>query len=142
MIVAIDYGERKVGIAISDESETFAFPKFVVERELFEANPRILEGRLENFELVTEIIIGLPKNLKGINTIQTEKVMVFFEMVKYTYPDKRVILFDERFTSKIFEKCLKIHGRSPRSFKKTKDMYEACIILEDYLQGKKNETAE
>ena len=137
MIIAIDYGEKNIGVAISDQDEIFAFPKFVIERELFEANPGVLKERIENFESVTEIVIGLPKNLKGLNTIQTEKVLAFSEIIKANYPDKLIVLFDEKFTSKIFEKSLKIHGERPKNFRDTKDMYEASIILEDYLRRKK-----
>lgn len=140
MLVAVDYGEKNIGIAVSDQDEIFAFPKFVIKRELFEANPKILEDRIENFKSVTEIIIGLPKNLKGINTIQTEKVLAFYEKVKSAYPDKRIILFDEKFTSKIFETELKVHGERLKKFRETKDMYEASIILKDYMRKKKNET--
>lgn len=140
MIVAIDYGEKNIGVAISDQDNIFAFPKFVIKRELFDANPSVLKERIENFESVTEIVIGLPKNLKGLNTIQTEKVLAFSEVIKANYPDKLVVLFDEKFTSKIFERSLITHGERPKNFRDTKDMYEASIILEDYLRRKKNES--
>jgi putative Holliday junction resolvase len=142
MIVALDYGEKNIGVAITDKDNIFAFPKFVIKRELFDANPGILRERIVNFETVTEIIIGLPKNLKGLNTIQTEKVLAFSEVVKAYYPDKLIVLFDEKFTSKIFEKSLKTNGESPKNFRDTKDMYEASIILEDYLRRKKNESTD
>ncbi len=142
MIVALDYGEKNIGVAITDKDNIFAFPKFVIKKELFDANPGILRERIVNFETVTEIIIGLPKNLKGLNTIQTEKVLAFSEVVKAYYPDKLIVLFDEKFTSKIFEKSLKTHGESPKNFRDTKDMYEASIILEDYLRKKKNENTD
>jgi len=137
VIIALDYGEKNIGVAVSDESETFSFPKCVIDGVLFEKKPRILEEKIRDFEKVREIVIGLPKNLKGENTIQTEKVISFFEKIKAIYSDKKVILFDEKFTSKIFEKELKILGEKMKNFKSSKDMYEASIILEDYLRGKK-----
>lgn len=137
MIIALDYGEKNIGVAITDKSETFVFPKCVIDTNLFETNPEILRKKIKDFENVTKIIIGLPKNLMSKNTIQTEKVLQFYEKIKLFYPDKNLRLIDERLTSKIIEKEIKSIGKKVRDFKNIKDMYEAAIILEDYLRWEK-----
>jgi putative holliday junction resolvase len=140
MIIALDFGDERIGIAATDEEENFVFPKYVIKKSDFDKNPKIIEGKFSNFNKVNSIIIGLPKNLKGENTIQTEKAISFSETIQLVYPDKKVILYDERFTSRILEKEFRMKGISSRDYREKKDMYEACIILEDYLKRRSNES--
>lgn len=140
MIIALDYGEKNIGVAVTDEDEIFAFPKCNIPTHIFKKNTRILETELANFSTVTDIIIGLPKNLKGENTPQTEKTLHFFELISNLYSENiNVALYDERFTSTIFQKSYQSMGGKMKDARATKDMYEAAILLEDYLKRKMNE---
>jgi len=140
MIIALDYGEKNIGVAATDEDEIFSFPKCNILTADFEKNLNILESKIHNFEKVTEIIIGLPKNLKGKNTPQTEKTLRFYELLSNFYNLQIIVsLYDERMTSVIFQKSIQSQGGKMRDVRDTKDMYEAAILLEDYLKRKQNE---
>jgi putative Holliday junction resolvase len=140
MIIALDYGEKNIGVAVTDEDEIFAFPKCNIPTHIFKKNIRILETELADFSTVTDIIIGLPKNLKGENTPQTEKTLQFYELISNLYSENiNVALYDERFTSTIFQKTYQSMGGKMKDARATKDMYEAAILLEDYLKRKMNE---
>ena len=140
MIIALDYGEKNIGVAVTDEDEIFAFPKINIPTHHFKKDIHILETQVPNFNQVTEIIIGLPKNLRGQNTPQTEKTLQFYELVSNLYADKiTVALYDERFTSTIFQKSVQSMGGKMKDARDTKDMYEAAILLEDYLKRRMNE---
>lgn len=140
MIIALDYGEKNIGVAVTDEEEIFSFPKCNIPTHLFKKNIHILETEVPNFATVTDIIIGLPKNLKGENTIQTEKTLQFYELISNLYANSiEVTLYDERFTSTIFQRSVQSMGGKMKDARATKDMYEAAILLEDYLKRKMNE---
>ena len=140
MIIALDYGEKNIGVAVTDEDEIFAFPKCNIPTHLFKKDIHILESKVPNFSTVTDIIIGLPKNLKGQNTPQTEKTLQFYELISNLYAmNINVALYDERFTSTIFQKSVQSMGGKMKDVRDSKDMYEAAILLEDYLKRKMNE---
>ena len=139
MIIALDYGDERIGVAVTDEEEKFVFPRFVIKKNDFDKNHKIFEEKINNFNKISQIVIGLPKNLKGEDTIQTKKVIAFSEIIQMEYPEKKVTMYDERFTSRILEKEFRFQGISTKDYREKKDMFEACIILEDFLKRRSNE---
>lgn len=139
MILALDYGEKNTGIAISDEEEIFSFPLDVLPTTELKKNPKKLEVQVRNFSKVTEIIIGLPKNLKNEDTPQTQKARIFYDLIQKSFPLIKVCLVDERLTSAQLIKNIHSSGGSAGKMRSTKDKYEAALLLEFYLQWKKNE---
>lgn len=140
MIIAIDFGEVNIGIAVTDDEQRFVFPKCVIKTALFYKHPEMLTNQIPHFSKVSEIVIGLPKNLKGENTPQTVKALAFADFIKQTFPEKAVILYDERFSSTIVLRRHHALGGHQKDLKSSKDMLEAAQILEDYLRKKANES--
>lgn len=121
-ILGIDYGEKRIGLAISDEEHTFAF-----ELEIWPAQDffkRITE--FVNEREIEKIILGYPLNLKGHQTAKTAEVLKFKEKLESILPPQTAVeLLDERFSSKM---AGKIAGTS-----KNIDALSAQIFLQNYL---------
>jgi len=156
-ILSIDLGERRVGLAISDETQTIAQGldtiNFENEPDLIERLKRIIQERM-----VSEIVIGHPLSLASQETKMSNWVKAFLEKLQkqVTIP---IQLFDERLTSQMAMRILEEtnqsrKGISPRhrssyrasaaakihkhkQAKKVVDKLAAIIILEDYLSSKK-----
>ncbi len=128
-ILAIDYGEKRIGIALSDETKKIALPK---EHILNKEKVAILRLIAENE--VDEILIGLPKNLAGQETTAAGQVRRFASWLKKSV--KLPIHFiDERFTTR--EAAAKLRGehrlRGPK-LRAAVDSMSAQILLQAYLQ--------
>ncbi|MDQ3194121.1 MAG: Holliday junction resolvase RuvX [Bacteroidota bacterium] len=138
--LALDYGHKRVGTAVSDESKTFSFSREYIlnEKDLLSRLLVIIQN--ENIE---KIIIGHPLNLNSQKTIQTEAVEDFKskleEFLKKKSLSIEIILFDERFTSKIAECCIRNSGLSKqrKHEKGLIDSASAQIILQDYIDSEK-----
>ncbi|MEO8664964.1 MAG: Holliday junction resolvase RuvX [Ignavibacteria bacterium] len=139
--LALDYGHKRIGIAVSDESKTFSFSRDYVLNE-----KNILSKLLEIIEKeqVEKIIIGYPLNLNSQKTIQTDAVDEFRtrleEFLKKKSLSPEIIMFDERFTSKIAESHIRSSGLSKKRKheKGLIDSASAQIILQDYIDKEKN----
>ncbi len=123
-ILAIDYGEKRIGLALSDEDQKFSF-----EYEIW--NPQQFEEQISNLvseKEIVKIIVGLPLNMSGASTQKTEEVMAFKKDLetKVTVP---VELIDERLSSKM---ASTIAGSD-----KNIDSLAAQIFLENYLNKQK-----
>ncbi|MBI4049889.1 MAG: Holliday junction resolvase RuvX, partial [Candidatus Doudnabacteria bacterium] len=100
-ILALDYGTKRIGVAISDETKTIAVPKPYIKAE---EKGRILE--LIKDQEVDEILLGLPKALKGTETIMTREVRSFGEWLEQE-TKLPVRLIDERYSTKGAERITK-----------------------------------
>jgi len=118
-LLGIDYGDKRVGLAIGDFSSRAVGPFKVLENNhnLFKNLQKIVTE-----ENIAQIILGWPLNLKNLPTIQTQKVKDFSEKLKKQVKIP-IILEDERFTTKIFKNV----------DKKKIDALAAMNILETYL---------
>ncbi|NDK08484.1 Holliday junction resolvase RuvX [Candidatus Gracilibacteria bacterium] len=124
-ILAIDLGEKKVGIAI--EINNIAFPKKIVSRiELV----RELRNFFEQNNSFDTIVVGLPYDLFEKDTKQLDKTTKFIEKLKNIFPNMKVVGIDERFTT--FE-ASNINNMI-KSQKKEVDDISASLILESYLK--------
>lgn len=139
MILALDYGEKNIGLALSDEDEVFSFPVDVIASAEMEKDIHMLEKKLPRFSKITEMIIGLPKNLKNEDTPQTLKVRAFFQKVVQAWPNLKISLVDERMTSAQHMKNVHSAGGNSKQARNQKDMYEAALLLEYYITLRKNE---
>jgi putative holliday junction resolvase len=143
MIIAFDYGTKNIGVAATDESEIFSFAKCSIPTVEYQMNPSILVHRVPQIVDATLIIVGHPKNLKNLSTPSTVNAEKFAEELKQLFPATTILLYDERFTSKIALNGTK--SSRPKSKKKTlqdranKDMIEAQILLQEYLKRRENE---
>jgi putative Holliday junction resolvase len=130
VIVALDIGTGRIGMAASDSLHITANPVAVIPRDgnEFEA----IEKLLKSYNAKT-VVIGFPKTLKGEVGFQAEKVLAFVNRLKRDLSDVEIILWDERFTSVIAHKMFKLLGVGSKRERATKDVAEALLILQSYL---------
>jgi putative Holliday junction resolvase len=134
--LGIDVGERRVGLAISDVTQTLASPFATLRVRGTDDAVRQVASKIdlligEDDELVT-IIVGLPTKLDGSPTTQTARVEAFIETLaaRTSLPIVRV---DERLTSREAESRLAVRERDWRRRKSKLDAAAAAVILQDYL---------
>jgi|YelNatPaOPRAMG01_1025707.scaffolds.fasta_scaffold374392_1 putative Holliday junction resolvase len=128
-LLGLDYGEKRIGLAISDETGQMAKPYGII----LNISQGFAVKKIKEIckkERIGKIIIGLPLNLKGEIERQAEKTKVFAEHLgrEVALP---IILEDERFTTKEAERILK--ERSAKSKKGRLDILSAVLILNQHL---------
>jgi putative holliday junction resolvase len=133
-IVAIDYGNKRVGLAVTDPLQMIASPLETVHSK------DILEF-LKNYVSVEEVeafVLGMPVNLDGSETDATPHVRGFSRQLKKEFPEIPVHLHDERFTSKMAFQAMIAGGMSKkdRREKGNIDKVSAAIILQSFMDSK------
>jgi len=129
--MAIDYGSKRVGLAVSDTQRIIATALTTVEtKKIFE----FLDEYLKKEE-VDEFIVGLAKQMN--NTLSESCVYIepfVLELAK-KYPDKKIVRIDERFTSKIATRAILESGakKKQRQNKALVDTVSAVILLQSYM---------
>ncbi|HMT36204.1 MAG TPA: Holliday junction resolvase RuvX [Chitinophagaceae bacterium] len=130
-ILAIDYGKKRTGIAVSDPLQIIANGLTTVEtKELIAFLKKYFDQ-----EAVETVIIGLPKSLKNEATDATPLVMQFMKLFKNSFPDMPLIPIDERYTSKMaFQTMIDAGlGKKARQNKALIDEISATILLQGYM---------
>lgn len=131
-ILGIDYGEKNIGVALSDKDKGIAFPKAIfVYSQALKGIQNILKA-----EEIDCVVIGKPLSLKGDATFQSRKVEEFKEKLKALFPDLEIVSRDERWSSQAVIKNFQHLGYSEKEIRLKKDMYEAAFILQGYLDEK------
>ncbi len=133
-ILAIDYGEVRIGTAITDELQILVSPLEVINARKVDPVKRIAE--IVEEKQVTEVVIGMPYLLSGKEGRLAEQVKKFKQDLEKILPVP-VQLYDERFTSKMAERVLRERGIKPSRNKEKVDLFSAGILLEDYLEYRK-----
>jgi putative Holliday junction resolvase len=131
-ILAIDYGTKRTGFAISDESKIFAFGLSTQETK---NNITYLETLIPK-EKIETIVIGIPKKLNNELAEIVPKIELFKRQMKNKFPDIKIIDVDERFTSKMAFQSMIDNGmsRKDRQNKALVDEISATIILQGFLE--------
>lgn len=135
-IMAIDYGTKRCGIAVTDPLQTCAFGLDTVL-----AND--LLPFLKNYtshEEVTHIVVGAPKQRDNTPSAVEIKITPFVAQLKTQFPDIDVVRHDERFTSKMAKQSLLMSGapKKVRQKKEVIDKLSATLILQGYLDQQQN----
>ena len=140
-VLGIDHGAVRIGIAISDETNTIAFANEVI------ANDNKCLANLKKIaeaNNVSDIVLGYPLNLKGGKTKQTLDVEAFEEKLKSVFisgteKDISITRWDERFTSKMAADSMIESGmrKKNRQKKSNLDLISAVFILQSYLDSVK-----
>ncbi|MBQ3174879.1 MAG: Holliday junction resolvase RuvX [Bacteroidales bacterium] len=130
-IIGIDYGRKRVGVAVSDPLGIFASALETVPAA------KIVEY-LKNYtskEKVGRFVVGYPMNLNNKPAEAAKDVDVFLKVLKKQFPDIPVTLEDERFTSQLAMKAMIAGGvkKSDRREKGSVDKVSAAIILQTFL---------
>ncbi len=134
-ILAIDYGTKRTGIAITDEMQFIASGLTTV--RTFELIPFLKKYISE--EKVELVIIGEPKQKDGTHSNVETEIQKFILKFSETFPEMKTERMDERFTSKMAFQTMIDSGlnKKQRQNKALIDEISATIILQDYLKYKK-----
>jgi putative holliday junction resolvase len=132
-ILAIDYGMKRTGLAVTDPLRIIATALDMVETS------KLIDYLKKYFqsEQVEKIIIGLPKRLNNTDSEIAPEVRKFIEKFKTTFPDKPIQTVDERFTSSMAQQAMIEGGmkKKDRQVKGNVDKISAVLILQSYMQG-------
>ncbi len=136
-LLAIDYGIRRTGIAVTDMLRITAGALATVPTHT------LLDWLADYFskETVDEVVIGYPRQMSGAESASMRQIRPFMNAFRKRFPHMPLVPFDERFTSVLAHKAMLEGGlkKKARQDKATVDKIAACIILEDYLQAKTTE---
>lgn len=136
-VLGLDYGKRRTGVAISDPLADIAFPRETIscnkQKEVIQRISKICHD-----EQIETIVVGLPCNMKGEDTAQTESTREFAEKLGKRIKNARIELFDERLSTIQAERSLIEKG-----IKKFSEIDEiaAQIILQAWLDRERKAKA-
>ena len=133
-ILAIDYGTKRTGIAVTD-------PLRIVPGGLDTVATHELQTYLAGYmgrEQVDIIVVGHATNMNGEDSASMKQIRPFVEKLRKQYPDKKILMFDERFTSVIAQRAILESGigKMARRNKALVDEVSATIILESFMDSK------
>jgi putative holliday junction resolvase len=135
--IGIDYGDKRIGIAISDPLGLTAQGVAVIGKgKTYEEDIKELKKIIKKYEGVDEIVIGLPIKMNGEMGIQVEKVLKFQEALKGAFKIP-INTWDERLTTVQADRMLMEAGLSGKKRRKVVDQSAAGFILQNYMDSKK-----
>ncbi|MCI5716996.1 MAG: Holliday junction resolvase RuvX [Alistipes sp.] len=132
-ILAIDYGTRRTGIAVSDPLRIIAGALTTVETKQLE---KFLADYFSKNDVDT-IVLGKPVQMNGSPSETMRFIEPLAARLRRSYPDKDVVLYDERFTSVLAHRAMieSGMGRMARRDKAVVDRISAAIILQSYMES-------
>ena len=140
-ILGLDYGERTIGVAVSDGFGWSAQALEVIKRsnstEYKKSISRIAQW-VEEYEVNT-IVLGYPKNMDNTEGERCQKTKVFQKQLQQAFPNVTVVLWDERMSTIAAERSLLEADMSRKKRKSVIDKMAAVHILQGYLDKKQNE---
>ena len=131
-ILAIDYGTKRVGLAVTD-------PFKIIASALDTVHAKDVIEYLKKYTLTEEVdcfVVGLPKRLDGTDSQSAVHVNAFVNALGKNFPDTKIVRVDERFTSTIATRSLLEMGlkKKDRANKSNIDQVSAVLILQTYMQ--------
>jgi len=139
-ILAMDVGDKRIGMAISDQMGWTAQGIDTLERKSEEEDLEKIQDVIKHYS-PEKIVIGLPKNMDGSLGFQGEKVKEFGELIAKVFPGE-IIYWDERLTTVYAHRILIEGDMSRRKRKKKVDKIAAVFILQSYLDYLNNQKKE
>lgn len=139
-ILALDVGDRRIGLAITDPLGLTAQPLFTVHRSTLKADLKAIARFIRKHE-VAEVVVGNPLHADGTPSPQAAKAQTFARALAAAHPDLQHHLLDERLTTREAHELLDGAGRVPRSAgpasrldrKEIIDQVAAALLLEAFL---------
>ena len=131
-IIAIDYGSKRVGLAVTDPLQILANGLTTVHsKDVI----KFLEDYLKKEE-VECIVVGEPKTLRNEPSDSARFIEPFVKHLRNKFPGMKIERYDERFTSAMAHQAMLLGGlkKKARQNKETVDMVSATIILQNYLE--------
>ena len=135
-ILALDFGRKRIGIAVSDPLQIIASGLITVNQA--EVIPFLQEYMAK--EEVDELVLGHPRQMDNSDSDSMKDVRPFLNRMRKVFPELDIRMYDERFTTKIAQQSLIEGGarKKTRSNKELRDMMSATILLTSYLEYKKH----
>ncbi len=131
-VLAIDYGTKRTGVAVTDETQTFAFGLTTV------ATKDIFPYLTEYMKLhpVGGCVVGEPKRMNNTDTDATKHIEAFIKKLNKEFPGVVIYRMDERFTSNLARQSIIDSGvkKKGRANKEMVDMVSATIILQSWIE--------
>lgn len=135
--LGLDFGERRIGVAISDPLGLIATGVAVIGKgETFAEDIREIKRLIKKYDGVEEIVVGWPKTLAGVAGPAADKVSLFIETLRAEF-NLNIVAWDERLTTKAAERGLIAAGLSREKRRQVIDKSAAALILQSYLDSKK-----
>lgn len=132
-LLALDYGKRRTGVAVTDQAQIIANGLTTVDTS------GLLNWLKDYFskEQVERVIMGLPVQPNGLPSENQQRVRQFAAVFRKTFPDMPLDFYDERFTSVMAHQTMLASGigKKKRQDKALVDEISACIILQSYMEG-------
>lgn len=140
--LGLDVGDKTIGVAVSDELDITAQGVTTIDRVGIRKDAGTVMDYVQEYDCDT-VVMGLPINLDGSDSVQTEKVREFRTMLENKMrssgmADVKVEWQDERFTTVIAERVLMEANMKRKSRKEVVDKQAAIIILQSYMDRVKN----
>lgn len=134
-ILAIDYGKKRTGLAVSDPLQIVAGPLETVPTSTLIPYLTAYFSK----EQVETVVIGHPKQLNNEDSESMQYIRPFMAQFKKAFPAMPLVEYDERFTSVIAHRAMIDGGmkKKQRQDKAVVDKLAACIILEDYMESRR-----
>jgi putative Holliday junction resolvase len=134
-LMAIDYGPKRIGLAVSDPMQIIATPLDTV-------SPKDIFNYIKIYDQKEDIesfVVGMPKQLDNTDSSNAPLVKKFVKQLQSQFPDKPIHLADERFTSSIALQTMITGGmkKKDRRDKANVDKISAVIILQDFMKSRK-----
>ena len=138
-VMALDVGDKSIGVAISDALLLTAQPRPTLRRKDLKSDIEVLRRHAEENE-VHQIVIGQPLHMDGKPSTQSEKIARFAEQL-HKVLNLPIVFWDERLTSFAAEQHLEEMGLNWRKRREQVDKIAAMIILQNYLDSRPGQTA-
>lgn len=135
-ILGIDYGNRRTGVAVSDETEFLASSV----GNIVESVPEKIADKVTEIyrdQGAGKIVLGLPKNMDGSSGFRVDHTLRFKTLLEERLPGVEIVLYDERMTTMAAAQYMNITDVRGKKRKNTIDTLAAKIILQDYLDSKR-----
>lgn len=137
-ILAIDYGKKRTGLAVSDPARIIAGGLCTVD------TTQLLDFLADYFtrEEVGQVVVGYPRQTNGEDSENMKRVRPFVNRLRKLYPQLPVDYYDERFTSVLAHRAIIDSGvgrQRRRTDKGLVDQVSATIILQDYMESKRTQ---
>lgn len=135
-IIGIDYGSKRIGLAVTDPLQIFATPLDTVETAKFYD---FIGNYLKN-EVIDAFVVGYPVRMNNKPSESVNQINPFIRKLEKTFPGKHIHLADERFTSQMALRTMIDGGvkKSDRRDKTLVDKISAAIILQSFLDQRAN----
>jgi putative Holliday junction resolvase len=132
--LGVDFGDRKIGLAVSDRLQITAQPLTNYRRKTEQEDGDYFKRLIKEYE-ISEVIVGLPLRMDGSSGTRAEKTRDFVRWLERLL-DLPVRLWDERLTTKQANQILSRQKMSHKAKKDAEDQVSAMIILSAYLESK------